>query len=103
MPHKLDKKNLPRHLDRRVKLTDEQREEIRKSSESQRVLAARFGVSRRLIGFVKNPEKRLENFERRKDRGGWKLYYDKDSHNKAIKNTREHKKKHKEDLIDPEK
>ena len=75
MPYKSTAIKLSREQDRRVKLTDEQREEIRGKYKtglySQRKLAAEYGVSRRLITFVISPEKeercRLQFKERRKD------------------------------------
>lgn len=96
MPYKIetDKIKLPRHLDRRVKLTDEQREEIKELHKrwiSQRALARQFKVSRRLISFIVHPEK-LERArelykERRKD---WR-YYDREKHTKQIRETRRYR------------
>jgi hypothetical protein len=75
MPYKSEKIRLNKSQDRRVKLTDEQREEIRHKYEtglySQRKLAAEYGVSRRLITFILDEnkyERAKEQFkERRKD------------------------------------
>ena len=98
MPRKSDTIaiNNPKH-DRRVKLTDEDKENIRieysKGDTSHNKLAAKYGVSKRLISFVLNPdklEKVKEQFsERRKDG----RYYDKDKHREAIRSHRDHKKK----------
>ncbi len=80
-------------LDRRVKLTEEQREEIRKSELSTRKLAMMYGVSRRTIQFIKDPEKQRQSLLRREERGGWKQYYNKEKQTKAIREHRNYKKK----------
>lgn len=68
MPYKSEKIKLPRELDRRVKLTDEQREDIRREyaegAASTRTLAARYNVSRRTIQYTIHPER----YERLKER-----------------------------------
>jgi hypothetical protein len=97
MPFKFDKIpiNNPKH-DKRVKLTDEDRENIREDYKtgtiSQRGLAKKYGVSRRLIQFILNPEKqekaREQFLERQKDG----RYYDREKHNEHMKKYREHKK-----------
>jgi hypothetical protein len=98
MPYKAEKAG---HIkpadDKRVKLTDEQREKIRELYQlpdwSQRRLAGEYGVSRRLIQFIVDPEKdkrQKELFaERRKDG----RYYNKDRHTEAIREHRHHKHK----------
>ena len=72
MPYKSTKIKLSREQDRRVKLTEEQRDEIRHKYEtglySQRQLADEYKVSRRLITFVLNPEKERHNVELFKER-----------------------------------
>ncbi len=81
--------------DRRIKLTEDEKVLILWLSEeekiSQRKLAIQFNVSRRTIQFILSPEKLLENIKRRKERGGWKQYYDKEKHTEAIKETRNYK------------
>lgn len=75
MPYKSGKIKLPKELDRRRKLMDEQLEEIRVKYAtgfySQRQLAREYNVSRRLITFCIDDTKRkkcAEQFkERRKD------------------------------------
>lgn len=75
MPYKSEKINLPPEYDRRRKLTEEQKEEIRVKYAtgfySQRQLAREYNVSRRLITFCIDDTKRekcAEQFkERRKD------------------------------------
>lgn len=97
MPFKFEKIpiNNPTH-DKRVKLSDDDREKIRKEyatgSISQRGLAKKYGVSRRLIQFTLNPEKletaKQQFAERQKDG----RYYDKDKHKAYMKTHRDHKK-----------
>ncbi len=61
MAYKFENMKIPRELDRRVKLTDEQKAEIRDKYKtgfcSQRSLATEYHVSRRLITFVLDDEK----------------------------------------------
>lgn len=82
--------------DKRRKLTEEQRQQIREQRElgaSQRQLAAHFGVSRRLITFILDPEKeaaaKAAFAERRKDG----RYYDPEKHTEQIREHRKHKHK----------
>ena len=95
MPYKFqtDRVLMPKGKDRRVKLTDEQREEIRGlyGSISQRKLAKMFGVSRRLIIFIGCPEKKARNLECREERGGTMQYYDKDAHTNSMREHRQYK------------
>lgn len=97
MPRKSDSMPIrnPEH-DKRVKLTDADRENIRKDYEggdiSIRGLERKYKVSRRLIQFILFPE-RLEKSkklyaERQKDG----RYYDKDKHRAYTKKHRDHKK-----------
>jgi hypothetical protein len=97
MPHKFDNIpiNNPEH-DKRVKLTDDDREGIREDYStgmfSQRDLAAKYGVSKRLIQFVLNPEKAeiaKQQFQERQKDG---RYYDREKHNEYMKSHRDHKK-----------
>lgn len=97
MPYKHESSHikLPREKDRRVKLSLEDRQEIKRlytnTNKSMEQLAKDYHVSRRLISFIVHPwayEKAKEQHkERRKD---WR-YYDKDTHNEAIKNTRRYR------------
>jgi len=82
-------------LDRRVKLTKEEKEDIHANvlGLSQRVLARTYGVSRRTIQFILSPEKLEENLKRRKERGGSKQYYDKEKWRVTMKEHRDYKKK----------
>ena len=60
MPYKSEKLKLPPTKDRRRKLTDEQKEEIRliyaEGKVGTRPLAKQFGVSRSLIQIIVNPD-----------------------------------------------
>ena len=92
MPYKSEKIIIAgSKFDRRIKLTDQQREEIMKSNLSQRKLAEMYGVSRRLIQFIKHPERYERNKKLRELRGGSKIYYDKDKNREAIKEHRRYK------------
>jgi hypothetical protein len=81
-------------LDRRIKLTDKQREEIARNEGflSQRQLARLYGVSRRLIQFILDPKKHKENLKRREERGGTKIYYDREKNTTAMREHRDYKK-----------
>lgn len=72
MPYKSEKIRLSREQDRRVKLSEAQREEIRQKFNSggysQRALAREYGVSRRLISFILFPEKAAIAKEQLKER-----------------------------------
>ena len=98
MPYAFEthKNKLPKGKDRRRKLTEKDKIEIMRLTDeghSQRELARMFGVSRRTIQFVQDPEKLKQNKARRKERGGWRQYYDKSDHRKSMKEHREYKKK----------
>jgi len=92
MPGKYDKIKLPRSLDRRVKLTDKQRSEIKTSGISIHQLSKIYGVCRRTIQVIKFPERLEAMKEARKKAGGYKKYYDKDKHRESMKNTRIYKR-----------
>ena len=81
-------------FDRRIKLTQEDRKEIRenKSNLSQRALAEYYGVSRRTIQFTQDPKKIEQNKLRRAERGGSKIYYDKEKHTERMNQHRSHRK-----------
>lgn len=98
MPHIFETQHLkiPREHDKRIKLTQEQKELIKHlyktTDTSQRKLATQFGVSRRLIQFILDPEKQKANLQAIEARGGSKQYYDKETNKKRMKAHREHKK-----------
>lgn len=70
--YKSEKIKLSPNQDRRIKLNDKQREEIREKYTtgmySQRNLAEEYGVSRRLITFILDPDKAKKNAEQLKQR-----------------------------------
>lgn len=93
MPYKSEKIKIEKTShDRRIKLTEDQKDKIRSEvGKSQRKLAEEYGVSRRTIQFILSPEKLLENKKRRLERGGWKQYYNKDKYNQEMKEHRRYK------------
>ena len=76
MPYKSEKiiKLAGTSKDRRRKLSDEQKDEIAalKGTISQRECAKRYGVSRRTIQFIWDPDKHKRNLQCRQERGGSK-------------------------------
>lgn len=93
MPYKIEKIKLPKELDRRIKLNDQQRDEIKINIEwlSQNKLAKKYKVDRKLIRFIQFPEvleaHKTAYAKRRKD---WR-YYNKEKNKEAIKKTRIYK------------
>lgn len=96
VPHAHEKQKLliPRKKDRRIKLTPEQRIEIRENPEglSNYKLAEKYGVSKRLVQFIRHPERQAKNLQDRHDRGGTMKYYDKEKHRETMKDHRQYKK-----------
>lgn len=93
MPSKVDALRVPRAHDKRIKLTDLQRDEIAaRRRESIHALAREYGVSRRLIQFIQYPERLEANLIKRQERSGSALYYDKEKHREAMRSHRKHKK-----------
>ena len=76
MPYKSEKIKLSESQDRRRKLTDEQKEEIKRiyaeGKVGQRPLAKQFGVSRSIIQLIVNPERAKSVKERAKKH--WRDY-----------------------------
>jgi hypothetical protein len=94
MPYKSEKIKLSREQDRRVKLTDEQREDIRKlygtGCYSLNGLAKQYNVSKKTVLLIVNEESAEKAKQYRKEH--WKEWQRKgEEHNKAIKNTRRYK------------
>lgn len=74
-------------LDRRVKLLQADKEEVRKLHKqgySMRKLAIEFKVSRRLIAFIIYPE-RLKAERERDGKKKWRRYYTKEKHRNYMK------------------
>lgn len=97
---KIDKIRLPDHLNKRKKLTQAQKELIKKRYElgivSMRGLAKEYNVNKRLIQFCVYPERyELAKARRRKAwaEGKYREHYNKEKHRKAMRDIRERKKK----------
>jgi transposase-like protein len=95
MPRKTDRIPINNELlDRRVKLTKEQKELIVWLREEEQIsyqkLANQFNVSKRSIIFICRPELKEKNLENRKKRGGF--YYDKQKNTTSIREHRQYKK-----------
>lgn len=97
MPYKSEKIRISgTSYDRRQKLTPEQKEEVRRlyytTDTSQRKLAKQFGVSRRLITFVLEPERYERSRERLKEKKAKGLYKEnKEQRAIIMRNYRYHK------------
>ena len=79
--------------DKRVKLTAEQKAEIKNSAGiSIAELARMYNVSRRTIQFILFPERQVENLRLRKLNGGSKQYYNTDSNREYMRIHRSHKR-----------
>ena len=87
MPYWFETKKLKfsKSQDRRIKLTDKEKEEI-KDLYNERIairgIARRFSdkCSRRVIQYTVFPERLEIMYQRAKDNENWKRYYDKDKH-----------------------
>lgn len=97
MPSVFEKEKLKikKENDKRIKLTEEDKEEIRKiyatGTISQRQLASLYNVSRRTIQFAINPDKYLINLEQFKERQKDGRYYNKEKHTEYMRDYRKHK------------
>lgn len=96
MPLKVDKMKLPKGKDRRVKLTDEQKQEVREIYATGRCgtlsLAKEYGVSKRLIQFIVDPKKAERQKAIFKENRKYGRYYNREKHRKAIASLRAYKK-----------
>lgn len=96
MPYKSEKIKLSKEQDRRIKLTDEQREEIKRKYEtglySQRKLAKEYNVSRRLISFIVDEEKaKIAKEQSKARRADGRYKPSKEEWSKTIKEHRRYK------------
>ena len=94
MPYKSEKIRLNEKQDRRKRLTDEQRKEIRElyctGCYSLNDLAKRFNVSKKSILLIVNNDSAERARQYRKEH--WREWQRKgEEHNKAIQNTRKYK------------
>lgn len=89
--------HLPKEYNRRVKLSDVDKETIKQlykqGKESINGLARLYNVSKRLIQFILFPERQQRNKELRAIRGGSKRYYNRENNRLAEKDTRNYKQK----------
>ena len=95
MPSKCDKFVINNEvLDKRVKLLQSDKEAIKmeySKGASIRGLSREYNVSKRTIQFILFPERLVTNKHHREQRGGSRLYYDKDKHAKAMSDHRQYK------------
>jgi DNA invertase Pin-like site-specific DNA recombinase len=94
MPYKSEKIKLSREQDRRVKLTNEQREDIRKlygtGCYSLNGLAKQYNVSKKTVLLIVNEKSAEKAKQYRKEH--WKEWQStKEEHREAIKKTRKYK------------
>lgn len=94
MPFVFEKKLIPPSLDRRRKLSDAQKAEIesryKAGGVSQRRLAAEYGVSRKLIQLIVDPDAMERNKKHIAEH--WRDYYDKDKNTEMRRAFRANKK-----------
>lgn len=96
MPYKSEKIKIEfTEKDKRIKLTDEQRENIKKEYEtsliSQRALARKYKVDKKTIYNIIHPLKYQEQLENNKINQHSKQYYNKEKHKDYIKKHRRYK------------
>ena len=95
MPYKHTEKLIPTKLKKSAKLTQDDKDEMRKMYKmggwSYRTLGIEFGVSKSMAIYAVNPERQKKNYALRVARGGSKIYYDKNKHTEAMKKHRQHK------------
>lgn len=98
MPHPWEskRKRIPRPLDRRIKLSDTDRTEIKRmyaAGVSIRAIAREYAgrCSRRMIQFVIFPDRYDAAADRAKEKKNWKVYYDKKTRNQYMRKHRKYK------------
>jgi ribosome-binding protein aMBF1 (putative translation factor) len=96
MPYKSERIKIEgTQYDRRVKLSPDKKEYVRWLREEEKLsynqLAKMFGVSKRLIQFVCNPEIHQKAKERFKELRKDGRYYDREAHNESVKSMRKWK------------
>ena len=83
--------------DRRIKLTEEDKKLIKWLREEEEIsyqkLANQFKVSKRTIIFICKSETLEACKKKRAERGGSKIYYDKEYHTESIREHRQYKQK----------
>src|SRR3990167_7028675 len=102
MPYAHIRKKIPRKLDRRVKITDTQRENIKTmyffGRLYQREIARQTGVSRRMVSFILFPEREARCKEQHKERRKDGRYYNPKTWPSVMKEHRYYKESIKEKL-----
>lgn len=97
MPSFIDKITVNKENDRRFKLTDLEREEIKElyltTIPYYRKLARMFGVDHKTIKNIVKPEYYQEQLKLYKTNKHSQRYYNKNKHNKAIQSLRDYKRK----------
>jgi len=86
---------LDKSEDLRVRLTPEDKEDIRqmhREGQSIRGLARLYEVDKRLIQFTVFPERLERNYQLRLERGGSTIYYRREKHTLAMRKHRRHKR-----------
>lgn len=95
MPYLSQKIKLKESQKRSLKLTTDQKMEIREryanTITSYAKLAKEYNVSKRLIIFIVNPKKLEENIALRNSKGGSMQYYDKEKNTVKIREHRRYK------------
>ena len=93
---KIDDLRTGKENDRRIKIPASEHDYIKrryKEGESLRGIARAYGVDKRLIQFILYPERLKKNRELRKQRGGWKIYYNKEAWREEHRKHRAYKEK----------
>ena len=91
-----------KRVDKRIKLLPEEKEliyslyTVADRDVTKSGLARLFGVSRRTIDFIVNPEALKRNRKIAEDRGGWRKYYDKEVRRRHAESRRREAKQLKE-------
>lgn len=99
MPYKSDRKGvlIPRELKRNIKLSLEEREEIKRIRREEEIsyqkIANAFGVSKRLVIFICNPDIAQRAKERLKEAKRQGKYYYREKNTEAVRETRRYKHK----------
>lgn len=94
MPFKSEKIKIEgTKFDRRIKLTQEQKDKIAdlKGKISRNACARQFGVSKRTIDFIWHQERLERNKQLRRERGGTMQYYDRVKWAERMKEHRDYK------------
>ena len=91
--HETQHLRLSQEQDRRRKLTEEQKEEIRQlyadGKGSWKALADRYHVSKSTIGIIVNPDRAAKVQARVKEH--WRDYADREKHTGAVRDTRRYR------------